>query len=214
MQTKICTKCNQEKNIFEFSKAKLGKFGVQSVCKSCVKKFREENQEKIKKYREENKEKLKEYYQKNKQKINEYGKKWREKNKEKLIKQGKKYKQENKKKINLYQNKRYYSDINFKFSRNLRSRFYFALRNNYKHGSAVKMLGCSLEEFKNYFQALFTEGMTWEKVFDGSIHIDHKRPLASFDLSKQEEQEKACHYTNLQPLWAIDNLKKHDKWEA
>ena len=96
----------------------------------------------------------------------------------------------------------------------LRHRFYQALRNNQKLGSAIKMLGCSIEEFKIYFQSLFTDGMNWEKVFDGSIHIDHKRPLASFDLSIPENQEKACHYTNLQPLWAVDNLKKHDKWEG
>ena len=105
-------------------------------------------------------------------------------------------------------------DKNFKITSNLRTRFKLALKNNAKSGSAVKNLGCTIEEFKKYFESLFTEGMTWEKVFDGSIHIDHKRPLASFDLSKPEEQTKACHYTNLQPLWAVDNLKKSDKWDG
>ena len=146
--------------------------------------------------------------------FNKYAKKYSQENKEKILIKSKKYYQENREMISEYRKKRYNTDINFKITSNLRTRFKLALKNNAKSGSAVKNLGCTIEEFKKYFESLFTEGMTWEKVFDGSIHIDHKRPLASFDLSKPEEQTKACHYTNLQPLWAVDNLKKSDKWEG
>jgi hypothetical protein len=54
--------------------------------------------------------------------------------------------------------------------------------------------------------------MSWEKVMNGEIHCDHRRPCASFDLSKPSEQRKCFHYTNLQPLWAKDNLEKGKKY--
>jgi hypothetical protein len=53
--------------------------------------------------------------------------------------------------------------------------------------------------------------MSWEN--HGEWHIDHIRPCASFsDLTQLEQQKQCCHYTNLQPLWAIDNILKSDKW--
>ena len=54
--------------------------------------------------------------------------------------------------------------------------------------------------------------MTWDKV-GKEIHIDHIKPCAKFDLTKKEEQEKCFHYTNLQPLWACDNLMKGSKYD-
>ena len=73
-------------------------------------------------------------------------------------------------------------------------------------------MGCSVEELKKYLESKFYphsetgEIMSWENY--GEWHIDHRKPLKMFNLSKREELLKACHYTNLQPLWAKDNLIK------
>lgn len=72
------------------------------------------------------------------------------------------------------------------------------------------MLGCELPYLKNYLQLKFTNGMTWENY--GKWHVDHIKPCAAFDLSKQKEQKECFHYTNLQPLWAQDNLKKRAQY--
>lgn len=73
------------------------------------------------------------------------------------------------------------------------------------------MLGCTIQEFKIYLENKFKEGMSWKNRSDW--HIDHIKPCASFDLSKEEEQKKCFHYTNLQPLWARENILKKDKYE-
>jgi hypothetical protein len=106
---------------------------------------------------------------------------------------------------------RYNSDIKFKLSITLRTRLNTALKNNNKVGSAVKDLGCSIEEFKRYIESLWQPGMSWDNWSKDGWHIDHIAPLSSFDLTNVEDFKKACHYTNLQPLWAYDNFRKSDK---
>ncbi len=70
--------------------------------------------------------------------------------------------------------------------------------------STHELLGCDWAICKNHLESLFKEGMSWEnrKLW----HIDHIIPLAS--AKTEEEMIKLCHYKNLQPLWAIDNIKK------
>ena len=80
------------------------------------------------------------------------------------------------------------------------------LKRNQKLGSTSELLGCSIQFLRGYLEAKFQDGMTWEN--HGLWHIDHIKPLVSFDLSTLEGQKLACHYSNLQPLWALDNLKK------
>jgi hypothetical protein len=92
----------------------------------------------------------------------------------------------------------------------LRTRLLSALKRNEKKGSAVRNLGCSVEFFMEYIQNKFTDGMTWEN--HGKWHLDHIRPLSSFDLSNIEDIKLACNYNNLQPLWASDNYKKSNKY--
>ena len=158
---------------------------------------------KNKQWYQNNKEHKKQYYKNNKSKIqvreSEYttsGKR-KEKNKKWYNKSGKEY----------YAIKR--QNIDYKLTKNLRTRLWKAVKSNQKSGSAIDDLGCSINEFKVYMIKQFTEGMTWDNY--GEWHIDHIKPLSSFNLTIESEFKKACHYTNLQPLWAIDNILKSDK---
>jgi hypothetical protein len=105
----------------------------------------------------------------------------------------------------------YYSDINYKLRKQLRLRLNQAIKNNQKVGSAISDLGCSIDELKLYLESRFLPGMTWANNSLHGWHIDHIKPLSSFDLSDPNQFKQACHYTNLQPLWAVDNLRKGSK---
>lgn len=184
------------------------------------KAWRKANEEKLKKqnkaYYEANKDKNREYrkdynkaYKKaNKEKQKAYSKAYRDANRDKR----KTYLEANKDKRNKHRRNRKKTDIQYKLSNNLRSRLRDAIRCNYKSGSAVKDLGCSIEELKVYLESKFLPGMTWDNYGLYGWHIDHIKPLASFDLSDRNQLLEACHYTNLQPLWANDNLSKGDKF--
>jgi hypothetical protein len=80
-----------------------------------------------------------------------------------------------------------------------------------KSASFAQLVGCTVPDLMDHLAGLFTDGMTWEN--HGEWHIDHIRPCASFDLTDPEQQRQCFHYTNLQPLWAVDNILKSDKWE-
>lgn len=111
-----------------------------------------------------------------------------------------------------YEYHRYHSDTNFRLAYILRRRLKVALKNNAKKGKTLDYLGCSIEELKNYLEKKFTKDMTWEN--QGKVwHIDHIKPLAIFNLSNENELKEACHFTNLQPLLAIDNIKKGSNYE-
>jgi len=112
---------------------------------------------------------------------------------------------------NEYIKNRKKNDINFKLTVVVRSRISNALNGNFKSGSSIGDLGCSVEYFRHYIEGKFLPGMTWDNYGLYGWHLDHIIPLASFNLSNREEFLKACHYTNYQPLWAIDNLRKNDK---
>lgn len=104
------------------------------------------------------------------------------------------------------------NDVQFRLASNLRSRLKMAIREKYKSGSAVRDLGCTIPELIGYLEILFEPGMSWENY--GEWHIDHRRPLATFDLTDREQLLAACHWTNLQPLWALDNMRKGARYAA
>ena len=106
---------------------------------------------------------------------------------------------------------RYQNDIQFRLRCLLRSRCGKVISKNWKTGSAVDDLGCSVSEFKIYLERQFRDGMNWEN--QGAYwHIDHIKPLAAFDLSIREQFLEAAHYSNLQPLLVLENLSKGDNW--
>jgi Prasinovirus endonuclease VII len=86
------------------------------------------------------------------------------------------------------------------------------LRKYKKLDSTIRLLGCTLYQLRAHIESLFLPGMTWENRH--LWHIDHIKPLAKFDLSKESEQRMAFRYTNLQPLWAKDNLSKGARYNG
>lgn len=187
------------------------------------KEYRKNNKEKRQKYLENRKNNKTEqqiemereyhhqYYLNNIDKKKEYEKQYR---KDGRKKRG--IRKRNSEWFRLYNYKRIRKDICYKLGRNLRSRLYCAIKQN-RRGSAVCDLGCSINKLKIHLQMKFirhpTDGhyMSWDNYGKFGWHIDHIIPLSAFDLTNPEELKKACHYTNLQPLWWKDNVRKSNK---
>ena len=162
-------------------------------------------------WREVNKDKAKSYRDVNKDRIKAYKKAYREANKDRIKEKDKIYYESNKDKIFSYYKNRLKTDIQYKLRHNLRARLRNAINRNQKVGSAVKDLGCTISELKSYLESKFSSGMTWDNWALDGWHIDHIKPLNRFDLTDRNQLLEACNYTNLQPLWATDNLIKSDK---
>ena len=123
------------------------------------------------------------------------------------------YRKRNAKKIDSrvykWRTKRMERDPLFKFKERLKSRMYSAFRalGEKKPIRSMLMLGASMEQIRKHIESQFTDGMAWENY--GKWHADHVIPLSS--AQTKEEMVRLCHYMNLQPLWAIDNLRKGKK---
>lgn len=135
---------------------------------------------------------------------------------EKAKSKQKAYYEENKEKINVqttnYTARKYKEDLNFRLLTICRSRVTMALKGKIKSKCTLELIGGSVENLKKHLESQFTEGMSWEN--HGKWHIDHIRPCASFDFTDKEQQNECFHYTNLQPLWAKDNMSKSAKYKV
>jgi hypothetical protein len=237
MEKKTCKKCGYTKDICDFGKNNRKKDKINTICKSCdnlkSKNYRLKNKEKIKKlnseyYKNNKKEilsKSKSYYLNNKESIIENNKKYyfdnidevkitkkkyRDKNKSHLNKLSNEYSRNNRKLLSKKEKERRDSDHLFKTIRYVRNRInqYLKSKNHKKESKSFDLVGCSPEFLMSYIESLFTEGMSWD-LMGKYIHIDHIIPLSSGKTI--DEVKKLCHYTNLQPLWAKDNLMKGKK---
>lgn len=158
------------------------------------------------------KEKQRAYSKKKKEKMREYSREYYLKNRENILKRVKLYYKKNKPKVlqylRGYQTIKTKTDIHYHLARRIRSRMKHAIVNGAKTGSGVQDLGCSIPFLKKYIESQFEPGMNWENWNLYGWHLDHKKPLKMFDLDDREEFLAACHYTNLQPMWAKKNLSK------
>ena len=153
----------------------------------------------------------KEYNRLYSKKHSEENKKWYRLNKETISQQHKEYFQRTKHKRNTKRKWLYQNDIVYKLRHILRARFhgFLKLKNLKKQTSVIKLVGCSGEQLQKYLESKFKDGMTWENYGKFGWHIDHIIPLSS--TTSQEDMERLCHYTNLQPLWWYENISKGNK---
>ena len=183
--------------------------------KKYKKQYRESHKNQIRKYlkqykqdhKKEIKEKDKNWYLNNKERLKIYKKKYNQNHKEEM----RKWRNSHKKERNKWHRERRKKDLNFKISNNLRGRTNSALKQNSKSQSTISLIGCDFEYLAYYLQKQFKKGMNWDNYGRRGWHIDHIIPCSSFDLSKKSEQQKCFHYSNLQPLWAWENMKKSNK---
>ena len=187
MENKICSKCKVEKLICEFTKDKRRHDGHYVYCNECRKVIYRLNFELIK-------EKSRNYYYDNK-----------EKNHTKILERNRLWRKNNP----SYTTDRKKTDPAFKLIKNLRSRLSRFINFTYitKRSTTINLVGCLPKELKLFLENKFTDNMSW--VNYGEWHIDHIIPLST--AKTEEDLYKLCHYTNLQPLWAKDNLAKSNK---
>lgn len=217
---KTCTKCNISKRVDDFPNDPRHSDGTRCTCKDCRKQWiPTENQiltcttckeskhhtlfashgkqkphmckhcrckkerEKRAADRDEYNKRIRESYNRTKDRVNETRRKTLQKRRD--------------------------EDPKYRVMMALHCRLYMAVAQ--KKGKTMELTGCSKDELLEHLGSQFTDGMTWENY--GTWHIDHIRPCASFDLTDLEQQKICFHWTNLQPLWATDNIKKGSKYD-
>lgn len=192
--SKVCNKC--------------GFFFDGLRCKPCKKRYDEiryaSNSEKIKS-------KVNDHYQKNRiEKLN-YQKDYYINNRSERIAYANTYRKTNWSEIYNKKVKKRKEDVNYKLSENLRNRLRDAISGRRKSGSAVRDLGCTISELKAWLEKQFQEGMSWDNYGFYGWHIDHVIPLSNFDLTSKTQVKKVCHWFNLRPLWAKQNISEGNR---
>lgn len=202
---KQCTKCLEYKDIeihFHKNRSYKDKIYINSWCIKCVSDYKKSDRSKevAKKNRqtEEFKANRKAYRQQPEVK-----------ERERLFDLSKREIRREQKRIR--HNFRYKNDILYRLTHLCRIRTKELISRNKwtKKNSFARYIGCTKEELKDHIEKQFVTGMTWENQGHDGWHLDHIIPLDS--AKTEEELYKLCHYTNLQPLWAKDNLAKSNK---
>lgn len=195
--TKVCSKCGQEKTLDCFANDKYKKSGKKPSCKNCCNA------------------KYKEWHTKNRDYLLKKYKKYGFENKNSIKLRKKIYLLNNKSKImikaKLYKNKKYNNCNIYKLKQNIRNLINQSIRKNKicKSLKSIDIVGCSWKELKIHIERQFFNGMSWENR--SKWHIDHIIPLAS--AKTEEDVIRLNHFTNLRPLWEKDNLSKSAKME-
>jgi len=204
---KFCKKCELQKPVSDFHKDKSKHDGLVSFCKECKSIYR------------------KGYYQQDPDKFRAYSTNWVKENSEQHKAIAKKSRQDNIEHHKQKRKERYWLDPEsakiynrnyarerakkdpvYRLTLRCRKRIWAAIKEGgyTKKSKSFEMIGCSAKELMSFLEPKMTKGMTWENY--GEWHIDHIIPLAS--AKTIEDVERLCHYSNLQPLWASENISK------
>ena len=211
--SKVCIKCDIEKEINSdnFSKDKKCSDGYRNVCRECC-NSRHRELHKIGSLSVDKKKERMRQYMKKKRKDPEFNKsekkKERERNKERR-KNDPEYRKKINNRISKRRKERMNTDPIYRFKVKIRKRIRSILKDRgyTKKSKTHEILGISYEEFNLHMERQFVKGMTWDNY--GEWHIDHIIPLATAIC--EDDVIRLNHYTNLQPLWAEDNLRKGSK---
>ena len=210
LKAQTCQFCNQE-----FFNARISKY----CCKSCgTKGWKRDNAAKVKATNDywNARADHKAQYQARKAKMQAdpaYAEKRRQARNKATIA----YQAKNHEAVTAYQRswekQQYKTNTEYRLKHNLRARVRTALRAQMagKNWSLLDIVGCSTPELMAHLEAQFQPGMTWDNWTHDGWHIDHIKPCAAFDLTDEAQQRACFHFTNLQPLWAVDNLVKSDR---
>ncbi|RLF65297.1 MAG: hypothetical protein DRN30_04235 [Thermoplasmata archaeon] len=206
--SKSYNKLNEEKGYTKKAYQK-NKLKTKEACSAYYQKNSKTIKVKSKEYYEANKDEInkknKEYRESNTDKIKAY----REANKARRSQQNREWCTNNRDRINTRKRERRITDVQYKIAENLRSRLGSALKGRSKSKSTLELLGCTVENLIKHLESQFKPGMSWDNY--GSWHIDHIIPISSYDLTIESQQFSACNFTNLQPLWALENKQKSNK---
>ncbi len=195
---KICHLCNEIKSLNNFLKNNVFRMGFSSRCKACMSVYRKNHHIKNKNRDSFNSKNWSKNHPMERKKINRIS---YEKNKNKIL-------------------ERRRNNPLIKLKCNLRSRISDALKRNKGKLHTFQIIGMSYDNFKKYIELKFQNGMTWENY--GKYKNNKNELISGWDIDHvillnsaktKEELIKLCHYTNLQPLWHIDNLVKGQKLE-
>lgn len=207
-QTKVCNKCNEEKPVSEFHPYNKGGNTLRPTCKDCGladgREWRAANLEKVREAsrqaRLRNIDAAREYDRKRSKEKNirsrEYKAAYFQANKERLMKR----KAEREK-------ARRHADPIYRFMHNMRKSIWSASIGK-STSKAIKALGYSSDELRSHLERQFVRGMSWDN-YGTHWHVDHIRPIASFDLSDPDQFRECWNLPNLRPLKAMENMRKN-----
>jgi len=208
-EQKHCTGCSQDKPLTDFAKNKSSKDGLQDRCKPC-------NAERMRQYRIKYPDRVlatrRKTYANPKVKANliAYQKRYRTEFREKCTERRRKYLSKPGKRDRMKARvKIWKAKPHIKVGLEMRAKLCRLINRRSATPEFMTLLGLkSFDEFKNYIESLFKPGMTWENHDYYGWHIDHKIPISHFNMLDEAEVAKAMHYTNLQPLWWYENIRK------
>lgn len=205
---KKCSRCGYSKPLSEFNKCKTGSLGHHNHCRGCQRlarrqyyvKNREKEIEKSSKYSKSDKglTTRRKFYNEHRDELLEKNRTRRATPRARRL-------------ANIARKKRCDSDPSFRLACNLRKRTRKSLKGISKSQSTIELLGCSIENLKIHLENQFSDGMSWDNYNYHGWHVDHIIPCSSFDLSDPAQQKKCFHWSNLQPMWCIQNLSKGNR---